>query len=103
MLLLDLTLFIPGCRETLERLKSRRRNPKHDALYLIKSTYENGVVMYNAQQHNVTSSTWMVRRSHSPPNSQRLADHTVPVACHPVQVYGPYDTPIGFAERKATE
>ena len=50
-----------ACRETLERLKARRRNPKHDALYLIKSTYENGVVMYNAQQHDVTSSTWMVR------------------------------------------
>lgn len=64
-------------RETLERLKARRRNPRHDALYLIKSTYENGVVMYNAQQHDVTSSTWMV--------------------------YGPYDTPIGFAEAKTTE
>ena len=33
--------------------------------------------MYNAQQHSVTSSTWMV--------------------------YGPYDTPIGFAEQKVTE
>ena len=33
--------------------------------------------MYNAQQHSVTSSTWMV--------------------------YGPYDTPIGFAEKKVTE
>ena len=45
--------------------------------YLIKSTYENGTVMYNAQQHSVTSSTWMV--------------------------YGPYQAPIGFAEQKVTE
>ena len=33
--------------------------------------------MYNAQQHSVTSSTWMV--------------------------YGPYQAPIGFAEQKVTE
>ena len=31
-------------RDVLERLKARRRDPKHDALYLIKSTYENGTV-----------------------------------------------------------
>ena len=99
-------------RDAIERLKARQRNPKHDALYLIKSTYENGVVMYNAQQHDVTSSTWMVRRSHvsastnSYSNVARLYPRSAwligDVADFP-QVYGPYDTPIGFAERKTTE
>jgi hypothetical protein len=33
----------------LERLKARVGDAKHDGLYLIKSTYSNGTVMYNAQ------------------------------------------------------
>ena len=48
----------------LERLKARVGDAKHDGLYLIKSTYSNGTVMYNAQvgrypiatlQHSSTS------------------------------------------------
>ena len=88
-------------RDALERLKARRpvscrdiagiwvpfysrrqryrcgQDPRHDALFLIKSTYSNGTVMINAQEQKVVSSNWMV--------------------------LGPFSGPIGFAEPKTTE
>ena len=51
-------------RDVLERLKARRRDPKHDALYLIKSTYENGTV-YAARRQPIHRRQYIhAKRSH---------------------------------------
>eukprot|EP01051_Picozoa_sp_SAG22_P014028 SAG22_NODE_1645_length_3901_cov_2.101262_4_plen_436_part_00 len=64
-------------RSALERLNANVPDPRHDALFLIKSTYRNGTIMWNAHESAAVSSGWLC--------------------------YGPFATKIGFAEAKTTE